>query len=144
MREIRLRATTIRTFDGADSVVPNGLLLSGNLTNWTMFDRSRRFEITIGVAYGADPARVIAILNTTASATAGVAADPAPVVLMTGYGESALNFVIRAWTSDVAHWMHVRGDLLQNVLASLQAASIAIPYPQIDVNLRTPPGEKHE
>ena len=144
VREIRLRATTIRTFDGADSVVPNGLLLSGNLTNWTMFDRSRRFEITIGVAYGADPARVIAILNTTASATAGVAADPAPVVLMTGYGESALNFVIRAWTSDVAHWMHVRGDLLQNVLASLQAASIAIPYPQIDVNLRTPPGEKHE
>lgn len=144
VREIRLRSTTIQTFDGADSVVPNGLLLSGNLTNWTMFDRSRRFEITIGVAYGADTAHVIAILNSTARATPGVVADPPPVVLMTGYGESALNFSIRAWTSDVSHWMHVRGDLLQSVLAALQAANIAIPYQQIDINLRTTPGEKHE
>jgi small-conductance mechanosensitive channel len=144
VREIRLRATTIRTFDGADAVVPNGLLLSGNLTNWTMFDRSRRFEVTVGVAYGAEPAQVIAILAATVSATPGVVADPPPVVLMTGYGESALNFVIRAWTTDVSHWMHVRGELLQRVLAALQAAGIAIPYPQIDVNLRNLPGEKHE
>jgi len=144
VRDIRLRATTIRTFDGADAVVPNGLLLSGNLTNWTMFDRSRRFEVTVGVAYGAEPAQVIAILAATVSATPGVVADPPPVVLMTGYGESALNFVIRAWTTDVSHWMHVRGELLQRVLAALQAAGIAIPYPQIDVNLRKLSGEKHE
>ncbi|QKY01478.1 mechanosensitive ion channel [Janthinobacterium lividum] len=144
VREIRLRATTIRTFDGADSVVPNGLLLSGNLTNWTMFDRSRRFEVAVGVAYGAEPAQVIAILTATAGATPGVVADPPLVVLMTGYGESALNFVVRAWTNDVSHWMHVRGELLQRVLAALQAAGIAIPYPQIDVNLRNLPGEKNE
>ena len=144
VREIRLRATTLRTFDGADAVVPNGLLLSGNLTNWTMFDRSRRFEVTVGVAYGAEPARVIAILTTAAGATPGVVADPPLVVLMTGYGESALNFVVRAWTSDVSHWMHVRGDLLLRVLAALRAAGIAIPYPQIDVNLRNLPGEKNE
>jgi small-conductance mechanosensitive channel len=144
VREIRLRATTIRTFDGADAVVPNGLLLSGNLTNWTMFDRSRRFEVTVGVAYGAEPAQVIAILTATASATPGVVADPPLVVLMTGYGESALNFVIRAWTTDVSHWMQVRGELLQRVLSALQAAGIAIPYTQIDVNLRNLPGEKHE
>jgi small-conductance mechanosensitive channel len=144
VREIRLRATTIRTFDGADAVVPNGLLLSGNLTNWTMFDRSRRFEVTVGVAYGAETAKVIAILTATAGATPGVVTDPPLVVLMTGYGESALNFVIRAWTTDVSHWMHVRGELLQRVLVALQAAGIAIPYPQIDVNLRNLPGEKHE
>lgn len=109
-----------------------------------MFDRSRRFEVTVGVAYGAEPAQVIAILAATVSATPGVVADPPPVVLMTGYGESALNFVIRAWTTDVSHWMHVRGELLQRVLAALQAAGIAIPYPQIDVNLRKLSGEKHE
>jgi small-conductance mechanosensitive channel len=144
VREIRLRATTIRTFDGADSVVPNGLLLSGNLTNWTMFDRSRRFEVTLGVAYGAAPAQVISILSATASATPGVAAEPAPVVLMTGYGDSALNFVIRAWTTDVGNWMNVRGELLQRVLAALQTAGVEIPYQQIDINLRNIPGEKHE
>ncbi|SHN05944.1 Mechanosensitive ion channel [Duganella sacchari] len=143
VREIRLRATTIRTFDGADSVVPNGLLLSANLTNWTMFDRRRRFEITVGVAYGAAPEKVLAILAGAAGATPGVVADPAPVVLMTGYGESALNFAIHAWTNDVSHWTQVRGELLQRVLAALQAAGMTIPYPRIDVHLRNFPGETH-
>lgn len=144
VRDIRLRATTIRTFDGADAVVPNGLLLSGNLTNWTMYDRSRRFDITVGVAYGADPAQVIALLNATTVATPGVESEPAPVVLMTGYGDSALNFIVRAWTADLSHWMQVRGELLQRVLAALQAAGIEIPYQQIDVNLRPQPGANHE
>jgi small-conductance mechanosensitive channel len=101
VREISLRATTIRTFEGADSVVPNGLLLSGNLTNWTMYDRSRRFEITINVAYGTDPALVIAILNATASATTGVAPEPAPVVLLTDGGDNGINFAVRVWTVSV-------------------------------------------
>ncbi|MET0323133.1 MAG: mechanosensitive ion channel domain-containing protein, partial [Duganella sp.] len=136
VREIGLRATTIRTSDGADAVVPNGLLLSGNLTNWTMFDRSRRFEITVGVAYAADPAAVIALLRDVTAATDGVAADPAPVVLLTGYGESALNFIVRAWTADVAQWMTVRSDVLARALAALTAAGIEIPNQQIDINLR--------
>lgn len=139
VREIGLRSTTIRTFDGADVVVPNGLLLSGNLTNWTMFDRSRRFEIIVGVAYGSDPAQVLSILTTAASDTPGVATDPAPAVLMTGYGDSALNFVIRAWTNDITTWADVRGDLLARALAALQAENISIPYNQMDLHLRTVP-----
>ena len=136
VREISLRATTIRTFDGADTVVPNGVLLASNLTNWTMFDRHRRFEITVGVAYGSDPARVLDVLLQAASDTPGVAPEPAPVLLLTGYGDSALNFVIKAWTTDIGSWMAVRGELLSRTLAALQAANIEIPYQRIDINLR--------
>ena len=143
VRDIRLRATTIRTGDGTDAVVPNGLLLSGNLTNRTMYDRSRRFEVAVGVAYGADPAQVIDILTAATVATAGVALEPEPVVLFTAYGDSALTFSIRAWTADRGRWMHVRGDLLSQVLAALDAAGIAIPYQQIDINLRHPSGDPH-
>lgn len=139
VREIGLRATTIRTFDGADSVVPNGVLLNGNLTNWTMFDRSRRIEITVGVAYGSNPAQVASVLGAAASATAGVASEPAPLVLLTGYGDSALTFVVKAWTGDIATWTQVRGELLERALAALRAAQIEIPYQQIDLNLRTVP-----
>ena len=144
VRDIRLRATTIRTFDGADSVVPNGLLLSGNLTNWTMYDRSRRFEVTINVAYGTDAARVIAILNATAGATAGVAAEPAPVVLLTSAGDNGVNFAVRVWTADVGGWLQVRGALLENILAALQTAGIEIPYQQLDIHVRKPTGDPHE
>lgn len=136
VREIGLRATILRTFDGADVVVPNGLLLSGNLSNWTMFDRSRRIEIQLGVAYGSDPARVLAVLESTARETPGVAAEPSPVALMTQYADSSLVFVLRAWTLDVNAWGGVRGDLLARLLPALEAAGIEIPYPQLDVRVR--------
>ena len=139
VREIGLRATLLRTFDGADVVVPNGLLLSGNLTNWTMFDRSRRIEIAVDVAYGSDPAQVLAVLGAAARETPGVSEHPAPVVLMTSYADSALNFVVRVWTQDVGGWMALRGELLARVLAALQQAGIGIPYPQMDVHLRSMP-----
>ncbi|ANH69179.1 mechanosensitive ion channel family protein [Mitsuaria sp. 7] len=137
VREIGLRATILRTFDGADVVVPNGLLLSGNLTNWTMFDRSRRIEIPVNVAYGSDPAQVLSVLGAAARETPGVAVSPPPVVLMSSYADSALNFVVRVWTQDVGGWTALRGELLARMLAALDQAGISIPYPQMDVHLRS-------
>ena len=139
VREIGLRATTIRTYDGADVVVPNGLLVSGNLTNWTMFDRSRRFDVAVSAAYGSDPAQVLALLEATARATPGIAEQPPPFAQMTGYGDSALNFVLRAWTQDIGTWGALRSDLFARTLAAMQAAGIEIPYNQLDVHLRSTP-----
>ncbi|MBU2288346.1 MAG: mechanosensitive ion channel [Gammaproteobacteria bacterium] len=139
VRDIGLRATIIRSFDGADVVVPNGLLLSGNLTNWTMFDRSRRIELTVGVAYGSDPVRVLGVLNGAIQATAGVAAHPAPAALLNDCNDSALSFVVRVWTNDLSDLGNVRGELLARILASLDAAGISVPYKQMDVHLRTVP-----
>ncbi|MET0517973.1 MAG: mechanosensitive ion channel domain-containing protein [Burkholderiaceae bacterium] len=144
VREIGLRATILRTFDGADVVVPNGLLLSGNLTNWTMFDRSRRIEVPVGVAYRSDPAQVLAVLGAAARDTPGVAEQPAPVVLLTGYGDSALNFVVRVWTQDLGGWMALRGELLARMLAALQQAGIQIPYQQLELHLRSDPQDESQ
>lgn len=136
VRDISLRATVIRTFDGADVVVPNGQLLSGNLTNWTMYDRSRRVEVPVAVAYGSDPSQVMALLDAAACATPGVANHPAPVVAMTGYGDSGLNFTVRVWTPDQNNWLALRSALLARMLAALEGAGISIPFNQLDVNLR--------
>ncbi len=103
--------------------------------NWTLFDRSRRIEVPVGVAYGADPAQVLALLVETARGTPGVASEPAPVAVMTGYGDSALNCSLRVWTRDVNDWVTVRSAVLVRVLAALEAAGVAIPFPQREVRL---------
>lgn len=139
VREIGLRATIIQTFDGADVVMPNGLLLSGSLTNRTMFDRARRLDVMIGVAYGSDPDRVIAVLNAAVRATPGVADEPEPVAMLAGYGASALNFQVLAWTRDLANFGRMRGALLARVLAALDGEGIEIPFDQMDVHVRTLP-----
>lgn len=139
VREIGLRATKIRTFDGADIVVPNGTLVANNLTNWTLQDRNRRIEVPIGVAYGSDPAHVIELLASVARAVPGVAAEPAPVVLLQEYGDSALKFSVRAWAQDYDRWTATRSELMVSMLQALASANISIPYNQFDLNLREVP-----
>ena len=140
VREIRLRSTTIRTFEGADVIVPNGLLLSGNLTNWTLHDHQRRIEIAIALGADADPGRVTALLDAAVRATAGVARQPAPAVLMTAIDRNGLNFAVRAWTEDVGNWLAVRSELLARALSALRDAGIPIPANPVDAA----PRQRHE
>ncbi|MFG6416777.1 mechanosensitive ion channel family protein [Roseateles sp. DC23W] len=141
VQAIGMRATIIRTFDGAEVVVPNGTLLSSSLTNWTLVDHSRRIEIEVGVVYGTEPAQVLALLQAVALATPGVAAQPAPSALMKGYGDSSLDFVLRAWTTDFDNWTSIRSAMLVNVNTALGEAGIQIPFNQYDLNLRSVSGE---
>jgi len=135
VREISLRSTTIRTADGADTVIPNGLLLNGSLTNWTMYDRTRRFEIAIGVADDADPDRVLAILSAQVEATAGLSTEPPPRVMLTEYGDGGLRFVVSVWTEDPGSWGTVRNALLTRIHSALQAEGITVARRKFDVNL---------
>lgn len=136
VREIGMRATTIKTFDGADVVVPNGTLLSEKLTNWTLLDRNRRLDVNLGVAYGSEPARILQLLQDATRATPGVAKDPAPTVLFMGLGASSLDFGIRAWTYE-DNWVGVRSELVTRLHAALTGAGVEIPFPQQDLHLRS-------
>ena len=76
VEDIGLRATRVRTGEGADVVVPNSALVSEKLINWSLSDRSRRFDVDVHVAYGCDPQRVIELLVDAARTTPGVSASP--------------------------------------------------------------------
>jgi small-conductance mechanosensitive channel len=144
VREIGLRATVLRTFDGADVIVPNGALLASNLVNWTLYDRSRRIEIQVGVPYDSDPAAVLQLLEGAARSVPTVVAKPAPMALLVGYGDSSLDFVVRVWTMDFENWQAVRSDVLAAALQALTGAGIEIPFNQLDVNLRQPVAATHQ
>lgn len=139
VRMIGMRSTTISTFEGADVVVPNGMLLSEKLTNWTLLDRRRRLDVPVGVAYGSDVPAVMVLLRETVEQTRGVAMSPAPAVLFTGLGASALEFSVRAWTHEYDDWVLIRSDLVSRIHAALVGAGIEIPFPQQDLHLRSVP-----
>jgi potassium efflux system protein len=134
---IGMRATTLTTFEGADVVVPNGTLLSEKLTNWTLSNMNRRLDVDVGVAYGTDPKRVLALLREVAGSTPGVAADPQPVILFVGFGASSLDFTVRAWTNNFSDWVLTRSLLTVRVHDALKDAGIEIPFPQHDLHVRS-------
>lgn len=139
VEEIGLRASRLRSPDGAELIVPNATLLSGELTNWTLSDRARRIEIAVGVAYGSDPRQVQAVLREAVKGMSGIATHPEPNVAFRGFGPSSLDFGLLLWTADVDDRLNVEGEARVRVLAALKTAGIEIPFPQMVVRLKDLP-----
>jgi potassium efflux system protein len=135
VKRIGIRSSTVRTWEGAEVIVPNASLVSDQVTNWTLSDRMRRVDVEVGVAYGTDPQRVVALLTEVARRTPGVLPEPAPVVLFLGFGDSALNFQLRAWTAHFEEWIKTRSELGLAVHDALEKAGITIPFPQREVRV---------
>jgi len=135
--EIGLRATIVTTFDGADVVVPNGMLLADKLVNWTLSGTRRRVNLDISTGYGADPQQTIDLLVSIARTVEGISFTPAPAAIMTGLVPGALEFNVRAWTTDRADWVEVRSKLAVKIRDGLAEAGIQVPMPQRDLHLRS-------
>jgi small-conductance mechanosensitive channel len=134
---IGMRATTLTTFEGAEVVVPNGTLLSEKLVNWTLSNTTRRLEVSVGVAYGTDPHRVLALLEEVARSTPSVLNDPPPMAVFVGFGASSLDFLVRAWISDYFESVVTKSTLTLRVNDALKEAGIEIPFPQHDLHVRS-------
>jgi small-conductance mechanosensitive channel len=133
---IGIRSSTIRTARGAEVIVPNGDLISNRVVNWTFSDRRKRIEVKVGVAYGNDPERLLALLEGAAKAHPDVLGEPPPQAIFLGFGESSLDFELQAWSYlDTAG--STQSALAIGVGRALAEAGIEIPFPQRDLNLRT-------
>jgi potassium-dependent mechanosensitive channel len=136
VRQIGSRASTIRTWDGAEVIVPNAGLTSERVTNWTLSDRTRRVTLPVRVVYTAAPELVMAILRDMAKAHPKALADPSPVALCTGFGENGLNFEVRVWTARTEDAESLLSQLAVDVHGALTAAKIEMAFPQREVHIR--------
>ncbi len=139
VQRIGIRSSTVRTFEGADVIVPNASLISERVVNWTFSDRQRRVDISVGVVYGTDPEKVIALLVAAGRGHAEVLAIPEPVALLMAFGESSLDFQLRVWTR-FEIFPRVQSEVTIAVNAALRAAGIEIPFPQRDLHVKLTPG----
>jgi len=149
VRRIGIRSSTLRTGLGADVVVPNATFISSALVNWTLTDRVRRADVAVSVAYGSDPEVVKRILLGAVQHRDDVLSQPAPEVLITGFGESALQFELRFWPARFDIWMEVASAVRETILRELEGAGVDIPLPQLEVrspapNPRKPPDGPNE
>jgi small-conductance mechanosensitive channel len=135
IRSIGIRASVIRRFDGADVIVPNEALITGEVTNWTYADKRRRMEIGVGVEYGTPARRVIDLLLEVAKANPKVLSDPEPRAYFTDFGDSSLNFKLRVWVENFGDGYSTRSDLAVAIQEALDEAGIGVPFPQRDLHL---------
>jgi potassium efflux system protein len=136
---IRIRATWITSFDRKELVVPNKEFVTGRLVNWSLSDTVLRVEVRVGVAYGSDVQRALAILREVALRNERVLREPCPEAWFLGFGESALDLELRAFSPDASNVIPIRHSLHVAIDDAFREAGIEIAFPQRDIHVRSLP-----
>jgi len=137
VKHIGIRSSTVRTWDGAEVIVPNGNLISNKLINWTLSDKKRRIDIIVGVAYESDVDKVMQTLIECAATHPDILSYPEPAILFNGFADSHLNFELRCWTAKGESWMNIRSEINISINKSFAEKNICIPFPQRDLHIKS-------
>jgi small-conductance mechanosensitive channel len=138
VQQIRARSTVILTNDNIAIIVPNQKFIDSLVTNWTYGDPKVRFRIPVGVAYGTDGELLRQTLVEAAEEVPQTLHDPAPSVFFVGFGDSALNFELVAWSNEMSDRpQRYRSDLNFAMEKKLREAGIEIPFPQREIRIRS-------
>ncbi len=134
VKSIGLRSSKIKSFDGAEVIVPNGNLISNEMINWTLADSYRRMDIRVGVAYGTDPERVLTLMEGIAVEHDQIRQKPLPKAYFMEFGDSSLNFRLLAWVH-LDNRLTIESELNVLINKKLAEAGIVIPFPQHDLHI---------
>ena len=137
VEEISLRATKIRTLNNISIIVPNSQFISSNVINWSYGDPRIRLDIDVGVSYGSDLDLVLKSLKEVALEHPKVLRDPAPDVLLRGFGDSSWNMRLRAWIDNPKGHHQISSEINCAIVRKFREKGIEIPFPQRDLHLRT-------
>jgi len=134
---IRIRATTIRNWDGKELLVPNKEFITGRLLNWSLSDQMTRLLISVGIAYGSNARKAMDLMEEAAKDNASVLRDPAPSVIFQDFGDNALTMVLRCFVGNVELRMTTISALNEAINDKFSRAGIVIAFPQRDLHLHT-------
>ena len=132
---IQIRATTMRTWDRQELLVPNKEFITGRLLNWSLSDQTTRIKIPVGIAYGSDVEQAMKLMSKAAEENEMILHDPAPSIIFEAFGDNSLNLVLRCFVGQQDDRMPARTALHQAINDKFNTAGISISFPQRDVHL---------
>jgi small-conductance mechanosensitive channel len=134
VNKIGVRAVSIVTRDGKEYLIPNELLMTQEVVNWSYSTRDVRISIPVSIAYDCDVKLARKLLIDAANASPRVLAAPKPNVWITKLGENGIDHEIRVWILDPEAGIGpVRSEILSRVLELCKENGIAIPSQQREI-----------
>jgi len=137
---IGARSTTVLTNDNISIIVPNSRFITENVINWSHSGETIRFRIPVSVAYGTDARLTEKLLLEVAAENKDVLESPVPAVRLVEFGDSGLQFELRAWTGALLHRRGLLTSVLNfAILDKFREHGIVIPFPQRDIHIKSGP-----
>lgn len=130
------RYVSILTRDGKEHLIPNEMLITQSVENWTYTDGKIRIHIPIGVSYNEDIPLVKKLLLEVAHQHPRILQNPEPVCLIKGFGDNSVDFEIRAWIEDPVNGIsNVMSGVYEEVWRVFKQHGVVVPFPQRDLNI---------
>ncbi len=137
VNKIGVRAVSIVTRDGKEYLIPNELLMTQEVVNWSYSTRDVRISIPVSIAYDCDVELAQKLMVEAANASPRVLDSPQPAVWMTALGENSLDHEIRVWILDPEAGIgSVRSEILGKLWELFKENGISVPFPQYDVRVK--------
>lgn len=132
VRAVSLFYTEILTPDNKRIFIPNGVLSSGVVVNYS-HEETRRIEWTIGIEYDEDFARVRSAIESLLESDERVLKTPEPVIVLHKLNSSSVDVLVRAWVRSDDLWP-VFWDFNRRVYEDFNKRGISFPFPQLTVH----------
>jgi small-conductance mechanosensitive channel len=142
IRELKMRSTTLETFDGKDIMVPNEQFITTSFTNWTHKNKKQRYSLDFQVAYKTDLHLLFELVReVVASHPQVISGDDIPIeerpdAEIKGFADSGVDILVEFWMEGIDDGPNrVGADLLLMIWDVLQQHGIEIPFPQREVKI---------
>ena len=134
VKKIEILSTTLATFDNKEVVIPNSMITSDVVVNFTR-SGTRRLDLSYGVSYQADLQKAKQLLQDLVDADERVFQEPAPLIAVGELKDSSVTLVCKVWCNADDYWP-IYYKMQEDVKATFDREGISIPYPQLDVHMK--------
>ena len=133
VQTIDITYTKLTTGDNKTISIPNSAVVSSQIVNYST-SGTRRVDINVSASYDAPIVTVKAALLKAAALPAVLDTPAAPFAAVMSYGESAINYCLRVWTSADEYW-NVFFTINENIKAEFDKAGVEMTYPHLNVHV---------
>jgi len=133
VKEIQIFNTILGTPDNQVIILPNGPVSNSPIQNITK-EPTRRVDMVFGIGYGDDIKKAKEVINEVLKGCVQITDHSKTVVVVTGLGDSSVDFAVRVWTATADYWA-AHAYIHENIKLAFDKNNIGIPYPTMDVNV---------
>jgi small-conductance mechanosensitive channel len=137
IQEIGLRTSKGLNRDDISIIIPNSLITTNKVINWSHQSRKTRFRIDVGVSYGSDVDLVIKILEESTFEHPDIFNRELTEARLVNFGNSSLDFQVLFFSKNIFRISKVKSDIRKNINKKFLENNITIPFPQMDLHLKS-------
>ena len=134
VREIRLQHTRLETPDGKMIYIPNSSISASRVINYSETGK-RRAEISVSASYNNSPEQVRAAIMSVIAKTEGILQDPAPVISLEKYGDSAIEYLILIWVNG-SDFIQIKREVTEKLYTAFREYDVEMTYPHLNVHMQ--------